>query len=308
MATDNARLLIQHEGKIVRIMPLPIGVLSIGRAPDNGLVLEDREVSRRHAELTITGTGAILADVNSSNGTYHLGIRLLPHQPQRLADGAGFQIGPFILVYEAGRRQSRPVQSAVPDPEFIAPKSSATANSSGKPASAHVAQPPRATSPVPIIEEHVSRYLRNLPSIFEADDFVSRFLLIFETIWEPVEQRQDHISMYFDPRTCPASFLPWLASWLNLPLNTNWPEVRKRHLVLQAMEIYRWRGTRYGLIRIIEIYTGVKPHISEDSALPFTFSIIISGLEASGITERSLRQLIDEHKPAHTAYRLEVQS
>jgi phage tail-like protein len=44
--------------------------------------------------------------------------------------------------------------------------------------------------------------------------------------------------------TSPASWLGWLASWLNLTVNPHWPEDRQRRLLDEVMELYRWRGRR----------------------------------------------------------------
>ncbi len=45
-------------------------VVSIGRNPENVVVIPDQEVSRRHAELTVDGAKLILRDLKSKNGTY----------------------------------------------------------------------------------------------------------------------------------------------------------------------------------------------------------------------------------------------
>ncbi|HEV2120437.1 MAG TPA: FHA domain-containing protein [Candidatus Bathyarchaeia archaeon] len=45
-------------------------VVSIGRSPENVVVIPDQEVSRKHAELTIDGSKLMLKDLNSKNGTY----------------------------------------------------------------------------------------------------------------------------------------------------------------------------------------------------------------------------------------------
>src|SRR5205807_6447131 len=114
------------------------------------------------------------------------------------------------------------------------------------PALQQVPQPIKAVSRRPL-DEPESIYRQYLPDIFQENDFLRRFLRIFEDIWEPLEQRQDHIEMYFDPHTCPASFLPWLASWFDLSLNMHWPEARMRGLLAEAMDLYSLRGTNYGL-------------------------------------------------------------
>lgn len=45
-------------------------VVSIGRGPENVIVIPDQEVSRKHAELTMDGSKLMLKDLSSKNGTY----------------------------------------------------------------------------------------------------------------------------------------------------------------------------------------------------------------------------------------------
>ncbi|QUR68492.1 FHA domain-containing protein [Mycobacterium spongiae] len=51
-------------------------IVTIGRAPDNDVVLDDLLVSRRHAVLRRTGSQWELADNSSANGTYVNGARI----------------------------------------------------------------------------------------------------------------------------------------------------------------------------------------------------------------------------------------
>ncbi len=44
--------------------------VTIGRSPENVVVVPDQEVSRKHAELTLDGESVMLKDLNSSNGTF----------------------------------------------------------------------------------------------------------------------------------------------------------------------------------------------------------------------------------------------
>jgi phage tail-like protein len=160
--------------------------------------------------------------------------------------------------------------------------------------------------PMPLPNGAVSNYLDFLPVIFHDSDFMSRFLLIFQSIWEPLEQRQDHLAMYFDPRTCPAPFLHWLAGWLGVAVGPRWPEGRLRTLLAEAVELYRWRGTQYGLTRMIEVCTGVTPSVSEMMANPFVLHIRVAIPPNSDIDRDLIERLIIANKPAHTAYLLEV--
>ena len=44
--------------------------ITIGRSPENVVVIPDQEVSRKHAQLSLFGNRVILKDLNSSNGTF----------------------------------------------------------------------------------------------------------------------------------------------------------------------------------------------------------------------------------------------
>ncbi len=45
-------------------------VVTLGRNPENIVVIPDPEVSRKHAQLSLEGTRVVLKDLKSSNGTY----------------------------------------------------------------------------------------------------------------------------------------------------------------------------------------------------------------------------------------------
>jgi ABC-type multidrug transport system ATPase subunit/ABC-type multidrug transport system permease subunit len=58
-------------------MPLPAKAMTIGRTPDNDLVLSDLDVSRHHAQLRKSPTGNYeIVDMNSHNGIYVNGQRV----------------------------------------------------------------------------------------------------------------------------------------------------------------------------------------------------------------------------------------
>jgi len=52
------------------------GTLTIGKAPDNDLVLADDTVSRHHCELVRTAEGVLVRDLGSTNGTRVAGARV----------------------------------------------------------------------------------------------------------------------------------------------------------------------------------------------------------------------------------------
>ena len=79
-----------------------------------------------------------------------------------------------------------------------------------------------------------SSYLEYLPALYRDDEFMGQFLLIFESILKPIENTVDNLPWYFDPLMIPEPLLPWLASWLDLVLDSTWPLSRRREMVKSA--------------------------------------------------------------------------
>src|ERR1700675_3032595 len=98
MPHQDGFLVIEFQGDVVRTMPLTFDILRIGRAPDNDLSLQHPGVSRVHVELSLTPSGMVATDLESSNGTYIDGVRILPNQPTLIGPGQVLQVGPFILA------------------------------------------------------------------------------------------------------------------------------------------------------------------------------------------------------------------
>jgi pSer/pThr/pTyr-binding forkhead associated (FHA) protein len=74
-------------------------VITAGRHPDSDIFLDDITVSRRHAEVRKSGSGLVVADVGSLNGTYLNRERI---EQAELNDGDTVQVGKFKLVFVAG--------------------------------------------------------------------------------------------------------------------------------------------------------------------------------------------------------------
>lgn len=100
-------------------------------------------------------------------------------------------------------------------------------------------------------------YLNFVPEIFQASDFTGRFLTIFEQSFEPTVQSFEVFWAYLDPLTAPKALLPFLAEWVGWILNPQWTLRQQRRLLRNAMRLYRWRGTRWGLLAYLHLYTNL---------------------------------------------------
>ncbi len=154
-----------------------------------------------------------------------------------------------------------------------------------------------------------SRLLAYLPGIYAEDPFLGAFLNIFDAIWQPLERQLGQVHAYVSPQLAPPEFLSWLGSWLDLVLDENWPEARRRTLIRHAADLYQRRGTAGALRDYLAIYLGTPPEIREDGgdAQPFHFSVIVRLAADAVVDEERLRRIIEEEKPAHTTYTLHLE-
>lgn len=81
-------------------------LISIGRAPDNNLVLSEPGVSRHHAQILKEADGYVITDLGSSSGTYINNQELLPRTLHSLADGDVIQIGASQLRFRTFNTQA----------------------------------------------------------------------------------------------------------------------------------------------------------------------------------------------------------
>ena len=74
--------------------------ITIGRSPNNDIVVYNKLVSRKHAYLQFSSEdqGCFLVDAGSSNGTFLNNNKLTPHEKYQLTDADEISIGPETIV------------------------------------------------------------------------------------------------------------------------------------------------------------------------------------------------------------------
>jgi len=90
-------------------------LITIGRAPDNAIVIDDPSVSSRHAQLELSGETYRLKDLESTNGTRVNGI---PVTETALRFDDRIRFGGVEARFEPDTRGSQPL----PQPEKIEAK------------------------------------------------------------------------------------------------------------------------------------------------------------------------------------------
>lgn len=102
------RLIIAKKGEAPQTFPMTQDQIVIGRSSQCDITLTGDGVSRRHAILQKTATGWQITDLNSTNGTYLEGKKLLADIPEPLEPGQEVRIGPNFLRWQP---PARPQQS-----------------------------------------------------------------------------------------------------------------------------------------------------------------------------------------------------
>ncbi len=92
------RISIQEPNGAKRTRPLNIGNLTLGREPDNDLVLAYTMVSRHHARITFDGKRCQVTDLESGNGTFIGNTRLKPNEPTNWDSTLPLGVGP-VKIY-----------------------------------------------------------------------------------------------------------------------------------------------------------------------------------------------------------------
>jgi hypothetical protein len=74
------------------------GLVRLGRAADNDVVIDNQRVSRYHAQVRFIQSDWLVYDLDSTNGTYVQDQPVLPAQPRPLAAGGVLRLGDHDLL------------------------------------------------------------------------------------------------------------------------------------------------------------------------------------------------------------------
>jgi phage tail-like protein len=108
----------------------------------------------------------------------------------------------------------------------------------------------RVSQPRPPLLERLPAFWRADP---EAGERSERLLALFEGPLTELEHRSEALLRLFLPALTPAEALPWLAGFLALTYHDQVPERVRRQLLAEIATLYRQRGTRPGLERLLSI-------------------------------------------------------
>jgi len=113
-----AVLVVKFEGSVLQNVPVLKGPITIGRAPDNSIAIDNVSISSHHARVELQQGRLILSDLGSLNGTFVNAQRVTS---ATLKDGDVISIGKHsIYVDEMDRPELARVGAAQPVKELVA--------------------------------------------------------------------------------------------------------------------------------------------------------------------------------------------
>jgi FHA domain len=92
-----SRLVLQFEGAVLKEVPLGTRPVTIGRAPDNDIPIDNLAVSNYHARVYVEAGSLVVEDLNSLNGSFLNDIRV---ERAMLKDGDAILIGKHHILVD----------------------------------------------------------------------------------------------------------------------------------------------------------------------------------------------------------------
>lgn len=114
-------------------------------------------------------------------------------------------------------------------------------------------------------------WTRHLPNVYRVglgeNSFLERYLAIFQSMYGDLEQEIRQADRLLDTEIADPQVLEWLAGWIFVDNVSLWPRDRLRRFLKEAVRLYAIRGTRKGLLGMVELYTGDPAFLVEHMEL-----------------------------------------
>jgi phage tail-like protein len=160
---------------------------------------------------------------------------------------------------------------------------------------------------------------RLLPTVFRdtlpyPGNPLEDFLAVMEDLHAPAEAILKDIARFFDPYETPDRFVPYLATWVDLErllyetpyarTPSPWPSGngRLRELIAAAAYLSEWRGTSKGLLRFLEVATGMTGFGVTENPDGRPFHVHFQLPPGHERYRDLIKRIIEQEKPAYVTY------
>lgn len=157
--------------------------------------------------------------------------------------------------------------------------------------------------------------INQLPGGMLDDDFLLRFLSIFQSVADTLVAHPEQMEHLLDPAVTPEPMLRFIGRWLGIEsLDAATPLPVQRRMVAEMGHLIGWRGTRRGLLHALELLTGQPAEVRDNGGVypegqaPGATGrhVEISVASPGWTTPEHLVALITEELPASVTFELWV--
>lgn len=146
-----------------------------------------------------------------------------------------------------------------------------------------------------------------LPVGMRDDDMLVRFTTIFERLGATLRAAADNVEHVADPTVTSPAMLAYLGNWIGYDLlDDDLAPVRQRAIVAALGRSLPRRGTRAGLVAVLEALTGgpvviAEPGavLGEDQPLGPLGPVVVTVTSTGHLREHELHDLVRDEVPAH---------
>ncbi|MET0144921.1 MAG: phage tail protein [Ilumatobacteraceae bacterium] len=156
--------------------------------------------------------------------------------------------------------------------------------------------------------------LHQLPVAMAEDEFLSRFLSIFQDVADTVVGQIDNLPHMFDPTVAPPTMVRTLGRWIGLDwVDPSLPDALQRRIVREYFSMLRWRGTKRGMRQLLELVSGAPAVVEEAGGVyvegdtPAGIGHVVLRVESPGWgTDADLLRIVRAELPASVTFELFV--
>ena len=153
-----------------------------------------------------------------------------------------------------------------------------------------------------------------LPLAMLEDDFLVRFLGIFQELADGYMLQVDNIEHVVDTTVAPDPMVRALGAWIGVPpIDPSLPDQVQRRIVREHGQMLQWRGTSMGLRHLLEMVTDAPAEIADSGGVyaegeaPENPGHVRIKVESSGwTTEDDLLDLVRSELPAAVSFELSI--
>jgi len=154
--------------------------------------------------------------------------------------------------------------------------------------------------------------IHQLPVGMVEDDFLVRFLSIFQDVSETVLHQVDTLPHMFDPTVAPDALVRQMGQWIGVhAIDPSLPDEAQRTSVMEYASALPWRGTQRGIRQLLEAITEGRVTVSDSGGVyhegeaPAAPPHVRLEIESTGwADEDDLVQIVRAELPATVTFEL----